>query len=64
LDEEGFFVFKRKNKNRDAWLDSINEGEDNEIVDKLKKKIKDEGGYQNVYQADRKINEDYKSDEE
>jgi hypothetical protein len=41
IDDDGFFVFKRKNKNRDAWLDSINEGEDNEIVDKLKKKIKE-----------------------
>lgn len=27
IDEEGYFVFKRKNKNRDAWLESINNGE-------------------------------------
>jgi hypothetical protein len=41
----------------------LNENEDEGAVDKLKKKIKEENRFQNVYQADKKYNDDYKSDE-
>ncbi len=40
IDEEGFFLFNKKRNLKDAWLDSINDGEDDEAVDKMRKKIK------------------------
>jgi len=52
MDQDGFFVFKRHNQYKDAWLDSIEEGNDMMLADKLKKKIKTEGGrFQTVYEG-------------
>ncbi len=54
IDQEGFFVFKRRNEYRDAWLDSIEEGNDIMVADKVKKKIKTEGaGWKGVYDDDK-----------
>jgi hypothetical protein len=48
VDDDGFFVFKRGRQNRDAWLESIGEGNEEEIVDGMVKKIK-ETRFKSVY---------------
>ena len=51
IDQDGFFVFKRKNQYTDAWLDSMEEGNDLMVADKVKKRIKTEGaGYKGIYE--------------
>lgn len=40
IDEDGFFVFKKKNQYKDAWLQSIEEDDDQMLADKVKKKVK------------------------
>lgn len=40
IDEDGFFVFKNKRRNRDPWLDSLDHQDGEEAIDKLRKKIK------------------------
>jgi hypothetical protein len=54
IDQEGYFVFKRRGEYRDAWLESIEEGSDMMVADKVKKKIKTEGvTFTGVYDEDR-----------
>lgn len=51
IDQEGYFVFKKRGDYKDAWLDSIEEGNDMMVADKVKKRIKTEGaGYKGVYE--------------
>ena len=57
IDEDGFFVFKRRKGVRDAWLESIDENEEAQAADKLVKKIKTETRFKSVYEAQDKINE-------
>ncbi len=55
IDHEGYFVFKRRGEYRDAWLDSIQEGNDMMVADKVKKKIKTEGvTFKGLYDQDAK----------
>jgi hypothetical protein len=56
IDEEGFFVFSKKRQNRDAWLQSLEDNEEDGAVDNLRKKIKEEQGFQNVYDVDPQAN--------
>lgn len=56
VDEDGFFVFNRKSKVRDAWLDSIGQADDAEVADQLVKKIKEGGRFQSVYEAGEQLN--------
>ena len=54
IDQEGYFVFKRRGEYRDAWLDSIEEGNDMMVADKVKKKIKTEGvTFKGLYDEDK-----------
>lgn len=63
IDEEGFFVFKNKRRMRDPWLDSL-EQEGEEAIDRIRKKIKLEQREMTVYDADRKLQDNYESDKE
>ncbi len=54
IDQDGYFVFKRRGEYRDAWLESIEEGNDMMVADKVKKKIKTEGvTFKGVYDEDK-----------
>ncbi len=55
-------MFNDKKRARDPWLDSLNE-DGEEAIDTLRKKIKMEQRERNVFEADRKLQEDDKSDE-
>ncbi len=63
IDQDGYFVFNDKKRARDPWLDSLNE-DGEEAIDTLRKKIKMEQRERNVFEADRKLQEDDKSDEQ
>ena len=40
IDKEGFFVFKRnKDGVKDAWLDSLQMGNDEEVIKSIQKKV-------------------------
>lgn len=44
VDAEGFFVFKRrKGEVRDAWLDSLGAGSEEQLMEGLQKKILQQG---------------------
>jgi len=44
VDADGFFVFKkRKGEIRDAWLDSLGAGDDEQLMEGLQKKILQQG---------------------
>ena len=64
FDEEGFFLFNRRKRVRDPWLDSVGQAEDAEVADKLAKRIKTESRFKSVYEANEKINKQLKEDEE
>lgn len=49
MNEDGFFVFNRKNKVNDAWLSSIGEADEAEVTEQIVKKIKEGGRFQSVY---------------
>lgn len=58
IDEEGFFVFDRKKRVRDPWLDSIGEAEDGQVADQISKRIKETSRFQSVYEAGEQLNKD------
>lgn len=64
IDEDGFFVFSKKRQLKDAWLQSLEENDGEGAVDTLRKKIKQEHRFQNVYDADPNRNEDVNDEEE
>lgn len=64
VDEDGFFVFNRKNRVRDAWLDTVGEAEDADVADHLVKKIKEGGRFQSVYEAGEQLNRNLPENEE
>lgn len=64
IDEDGFFVFSKKRHLKDAWLDSLHDNEGEQAIDRLRKRIKQEQGFQDVYQADPHRNQDYRSDDD
>ena len=64
IDQDGFFVFSRKRGYRDAWLDSIAEQNEENAIDEMRKRIKEDGRELGVEEGDRRINEDYDPREE
>ena len=54
IDDDGFFVFNERGRgrNRDAWLESIGEGDEYAVADRILKKIKTESRFKTVYEAD------------
>ena len=63
VDGEGYFVFARRRKVRDPWLESIEENEEPEIADKIVKRIKTESRFKSVYEANDKLNEDIREED-
>jgi hypothetical protein len=53
IDEDGFFVFSKKRQQGDRWLQSLEDPDEAG----LRKKIKEEHRFQNVYDADVKLND-------
>ena len=40
IDNDGFFVFKRnKNQVKDAWLDSLQMGDEEDLLNNIKKRV-------------------------
>jgi hypothetical protein len=64
IDEDGFFVFSKKRHLKDAWLDSLHDNEGEQAIEQLRKRIKQEQGFQDVYQADPHRSQDYRSEDE
>ena len=63
MDDEGFFVMANKRRYKDAWLDSLND-DGEEAIESMRKKIKIEQRQKDVFAGDKKLNENYNSDEE
>lgn len=63
FDGDGFFLFNHKKRVRDPWLDSVGQAEDEEVADRIAKRIKTESRFQSVYEATDEVNERMKESE-
>ena len=52
IDNDGFFVFNKRARMADPWLASIAEDEDEDLAEKIRKKINTGGRFQGVYEVE------------
>ena len=64
IDQDGYFVFSKKRGYRDAWLDSIAEQDEGQVIEEMRKRVKEDGRELGVEEGERRMNEDYDPREE
>ena len=42
IDQDGYFVFSKKRGYKDAWLDSIAEQDEGQVIEEMQKRVREE----------------------